>query len=171
MCPPPALATSRVRTAIHQYPLPAAHLQEVASEALGDARVQQALQHESRATFVAHILPLDYGMVGMFADIGPGHMSPHIHVAGFRVLLQVLLPFLHRNQRREMMGTERREYEVVFSRVDDPAGQSVSIADIFEPSANMTPISVVDISPSGSVVRVIDPPRRSFWGAVKMPVF
>ena len=70
------------------------------------------------------------------------------------------------------MGSEGQEYRVVFSRVDGPNGRPVPPGRIFELSAKMTPVYVADVnSASGEVGRTIDPPRRSFWGDVKMPIF
>ena len=60
----------------------------------------------------------------------------------------------------------------VFSRVDGPNGQPVSPARLFNLSAKMTPVYVVDVSAATQQVsRTMDPPHRSFWGDVKMPMF
>jgi hypothetical protein len=123
--------------------------------------------------FVVHILPHDYGMIGMFADVGSHHMRPgNIHLSGFKYLAGCLLPFLDVHQRRDLMGSEGQEHRLVFSRVDRPDGRPVSAGRIFDLSAKMTPVYVADTnSNSGLVSETIDPPRRSFWGDVKMPIF
>lgn len=154
------------------YPLPGAELQRLAGVAMADSGVQQTLQREPGATFVAHILPYDYGMMNMFADIRTQHMSPaNVHRAGFKVLGRVFLPFLEKDVRKELMGSNGQHYQVVLSRVDDPGGRPVTAAGVFAPSAKMTPVSIAEMDATGSVVRTIEPPRHSFWGAVKMPVF
>ena len=155
------------------YPMAATTMRQLFSLAVSDPSVQQALQREGNATFVAHLLPHDYGMIGMFADVGTGHMAPgNIHLSRFKYLCGWLLPFLDSHVRTELMGSKGEEYRVVFSRVDGPDGKPVSPALLFSLSAKMTPIYVVDVNgATHEVSRTIDPPHRSFWGDVKMPIF
>jgi len=158
---------------ISVYPMNPEQMQHVVTLALFDSRVEEALQRERSAAFVVHILPHDYGMIGMFADVGSHHMRPgNIHLSGFKYLATCLLPFLDVHQQTDLMGSEGQEYRLVFSRVDGPDGRPVPLERIFELSAKMTPVYVADInSNSGQVSETIDPPRRSFWGDVKMPIF
>jgi hypothetical protein len=144
-----------------------------ASLALSDPSVQQALQREGNATFVAHVLPHDYGMIGMFADVGTHHMTPgNVRLSRFKYLCGWLLPFLDSHVRTDLMGSNGQEYRVVFSRVDGLNGQPVYPAQLFNLSAKMTPVYVVDVSTATQQVsRTMDPPHRSFWGDVKMPMF
>jgi hypothetical protein len=155
------------------YPMAATAMRQVASLALSDPSVQQALQREGNATFVAHVLPHDYGMIGMFADVGTHHMTPgNVRLSRFKYLCGWLLPFLDSHVRTDLMGSNGQEYRVVFSRVDGPNGQPVSPARLFNLSAKMTPVYVVDVSAATQQVsRTMDPPHRSFWGDVKMPMF
>jgi hypothetical protein len=148
-------------------------LRQLSSLTLSDPSVQQAMQREGNATFVAHVLPRDYGMIGMFADIGAHHMSPgNIRLSGFKYLAGWLLPFLDSRVRTDLMGSDRQTYRVVFSRVDGPGGQPVSSDRLFDLSAKMTPVYVADVDGvAQKVSHTIDPPRRSFWGDVKMPIF
>jgi hypothetical protein len=155
------------------YPMTPAAMQHIVALALSDSRVERALRREGDVTFIVHILPHNYGMMGMFADIESHHMTPgNIHLSRFKYLSGCLLPFLDVHQRTNLMGSEGQEYRVVFSRVDGPNGHPVPPGRIFELSAKMTPVYVADVnSVSGQVGRTIDPPRRSFWGDVKMPIF
>jgi protein-S-isoprenylcysteine O-methyltransferase Ste14 len=158
---------------ISVYSMTPADMQRVVALARADSRVQGALEHERSATFVVHILPRDYGMMGMFADVGSHHMRPgSIRLSGFKYLVACLLPFLDVHQRTDLMGSDRHEYRLVFSRVDGPDGRPVPLEQIFELSAKMTPVYIADVnSVSGQVGETIDPPRQSFWGDVKMPIF
>ena len=158
---------------ISVYPMSPEQMRASASLALSDPSVQRALQQEANATFVAHILPSDYGMMGMFADIGSRHMERGtIRLSDFSNFGGWLLPFLEPEIRTDLMGSEGEDYRVVFSRVDDPAGQPVSSTQIFDLSAKMTPVYVVDVDAGAHTVsKMINPPRRSFWGNVKMPIF
>lgn len=155
------------------YPMTARSMRQLSSLALSDPSVQQALQREGKATFVAHVLPRDYGMIGMFADVGTHHMTPgNIRLSRFKYLCGWLLPFLDSHMRTDLMGSDGQEYQVVFSRVDGPDGQPVSSDRLFDLSAKMTPVYVANVNAATrQVSRTIDPPRRSFWGDVKMPIF
>src|SRR5256884_149272 len=54
---------------ISVYPMTPEAMQHVVALALADSRVEEALHREPYATFVVHILPHNYGMMGMFADV------------------------------------------------------------------------------------------------------
>jgi hypothetical protein len=112
-------------------------------------------------------------MIGMFADVESHHMRPgNIHLSRFKYLAGCLLPFLDAHQRTDLMGSDGQEYRIVFSRVDGPDRRPVPPGRIFDLSAKMTPVYIADVnSASGRLGETIDPPRRSFWGDVKMPVF
>jgi len=155
------------------YPMTSVAMQQLTALALSDPSVQQALRREGHAMFVAHILPHDYGMIAMFADIGTHHMAPgNVRLSRFKYLCGWLLPFLDSRMRTDLMGSDGQEYRVVFSRVDSPRGQPISQRQLFDLSAKMTPVYVADVNAAARQVgRTIDPPHRSFWGDVKMPIF
>ena len=155
------------------YPMSSVAMRQLTDAALSDASVQAALRGEGQAMFIAHILPHDYGMIGMFADIGTHHMVPgNVRLSRFKYLIGWLLPFLDPHMRTDIMGSDRQEYRIVFSRVDSPDGRPVTEGQLFDLSAKMTPVYVADVNAaSRQVGRTIDPPRRSFWGDVKMPIF
>lgn len=155
------------------YPMAATGMRQLASLALSDPSVEQALRREKNAVFVAHILPRDYGMIAMFADVGAHRMAPgNIRLLRFKYLGAWLLPFLDSHVRTDLMGSDGQEHRIVFSRVDGPDGQPVSPDHLFDLSAKMTPVYVADVNTAAhQVTRTIDPPRRSFWGDVKMPIF
>ena len=167
------IAVSADMEVVSVYPMPPATMQRLVALALSDTSVQQALQREGEATFVAHVLPYNYGMIGMFADIGTHHMAPgNVRLSRFKYLCGWLLPFLDSRIRTDLMGSDGQEYRVVFSRVDGPKGRPVSQDQLFDLSAKMTPVYVADVNAaSRQVGRTVDPPRRSFWGDVKMPIF
>ena len=158
---------------ISVYPMTPEEMQHVVAPALADSHVQAALQREQYATFVVHLLPHDYGMIGMFADVESHHMRPgNVRLSRFKYLAGCLLPFLDVHQRTDLMGSDGQEHRLVFSRVDGPDGRPLPLERIFDLSAKMTPVYIADVnSASGQVSETIDPPRRSFWGDVKMPIF
>lgn len=168
-----SIELSRNLRLISVYPMSPQQMHASASLALSDPSVQLALQQEGNATFVAHVLPKDYGMMGMFADMGARHMERGtIRFSDLCDFWGWLLPFLSPDIRTDLMGSAGEEYRVVFSRVDDPSGQPVSSTQVFDLSAKMTPVYIVDVDAGAHKVNnVINPPRRSFWGNVKMPIF
>jgi len=158
---------------ISVYPMSAERMQDIVALAIADSRVEEALRREPYATLVVHILPHNYGMLGMFADVESHHMKPgNIHLSRFKYLAGCLLPFLDAHPRTDLMGSDGPEYRLVFSRVDGPDGRPVPPRRILDVSAKMTPVYVADLNAvSGHLSQTIDPPRRSFWGDVKMPIF
>jgi protein-S-isoprenylcysteine O-methyltransferase Ste14 len=163
--------------AITVWPMPADKMQQVVSVALGDGRVRAALEKEPDAVFTAHILPRDYGMVNMFADVDTDHrmfsrMSPH----RFAYLLSFVFPFLDHQRKERIMGSPQDNYKVVFSRVDKPGRPALTVEQVTDVTAKMTPVVIADLVSDGQASQpglkdVVVPPRRSFWGDITMPMF
>ena len=163
--------------AIAIWPMPAERLQNVVSTALSDARVRASLEKERGAVFTAHVLPEDYGMVSMFADVGTDHrmfsrLSPHrfLYLTGF------VFPFFEHHRKDRIMGTPEDRYQVIFSRVDEPGRPSITVDHVTDLSAKMTPVVIAQVqikAPGGdpTLGEVTVPPRRSFWGDITMPMF
>lgn len=163
--------------AIAVWPMSGDKIQQVVSAALGDERVRAALQKEPDAVFTAHILPQDYGMVNMFADVGTDHrmfsrLSPH----RFAYLVSFVFPFLDRHLKDRIMGRPQDNYKVVFSRVDEPGRSPLTVEQVTDVTAKMTPVVIADLiskgpAPDAVLKDVVIPPRRSFWGDITMPMF
>ena len=163
--------------AIAVWPMPAQQMQQVVSAAVRDERVRAALEKEPDAVFTAHILPQDYGMVNMFADVGTDHrmfsrLSPH----RFGYLLSFVFPFLNHHRQKQIMGSPQENYKVVFSRVDKPGRLPVTVEHVADVTAKMTPVVIADLvskgpDPKPALKDVVIPPRRSFWGDITMPMF
>jgi len=159
--------------AIAIWPMPAEQMQQVVSAALRDARVRAALDKEQGAVFTAHVLPEDYGMTNMFADVGTDHrmfsrLSPH----RFKYLLGFAFPFCEHHRKNQIMGSPQENYKVIFSRVDEPGRPSITVDDVTDLSAKMTPVVIAKVRGSDPTLEdVVIPPRRSFWGDITMPMF
>src|SRR2546426_5965817 len=124
--------------AIAIWPMPAEEMQQVVSAAMRDARVRAALDKEQGAVFTAHVLPEDYGMTNMFADVGTDHrmfsrLSPH----RFKYLLGFAFPFFEHHRKNQIMGSPQDSYKVIFSRVDEPGRPSITVDDVTDLSAKM----------------------------------
>jgi len=163
--------------AISIWPMPGEKMQQVVSAALNDERVRSALEKEPGAVFTAHILPQNYGMVNMFADVGTDHrmfsrVSPH----RFAYLLSFVFPFLDHQRKERIMGSPQDKYKVVFSRVDKPGRPPLTVDHVTDVTAKMTPVVIADLASEGqgpvpALKDVVVPPRRSFWGDITMPMF
>ncbi len=167
-------ALPQARTlAIATWPMPPAKIRQVVSAALEDPRVERALAKQPGAVFAAHVLPADYGMVNMFADVGINHrMFSHLSASRFKYLVGFVFPFLVKHRRRRIMGTPENSYKVVFSRMDEPGRRHLAVSNVLDLSARMTPVVIADVSGSPpSLDAVVIPPPRSFWGDITMPMF
>ena len=159
--------------AIAIHPMPPDKMHQVVSVALQDPRVQAALAKESGAVFTAHLLPQNYGMLPMFADVGRDHhMYTQISAGRFRYLAGLVFPFLDIRQKNKIMGTPQDNYKVVFSRVDEPGRAEINVEQVTDLTAKMTPVVIADVGGDGPTLHnVLIPPRRSFWGDITMPMF
>jgi protein-S-isoprenylcysteine O-methyltransferase Ste14 len=163
--------------AIAIWPMPGEKIQQVVSVALNDERVRSALEKEPGAVFTAHILPQDYGMVNMFADVGTDHrMFSRVSSHRFAYLLSFVFPFLDRDRKGRIMGSPQDKYKVVFSRVDKPGRPVLAVEQVTDVTAKMTPVVIADLASDGqglapALKGVVVPPRRSFWGDITMPMF
>ncbi len=159
--------------AVAIWPIPGERIERVVSAALGDARVRAALEKEEGAVFTAHLLPQDYGMVNMFADVDTDHrMFSHLSPRRFKYLLSFVFPFFDRTLKNRIMGSPQENYKVVLSRVDGPDQKPVGFAHVTDLSAKMTPVVIAEIRGTSTTLQdVIVPPRRSFWGDITMPMF
>jgi protein-S-isoprenylcysteine O-methyltransferase Ste14 len=163
--------------AIAIWPMPAAKIERVVNVALNDPRVRGALEKQPGAVFTAHLLPADYGMVNMFADVGTDHrMFSRISPGRFKYLLTFVFPFIVTHRRNRIMGRPENSFKVVFSRVDKPGHPVEAVSHIVDLSSKMTPVVIanVDLANRGAdpaVQSVVIPPQRSFWGDITMPMF
>lgn len=159
--------------AIASWPMPQEQLQQVVAKALSDPRVRAALEKEGDAVFTAHVLPADYGMVNMFADVGTDHhMFSRIRLRRFSYLVGFVLPFIAPRMRNMIMGSPQNNFKVIFSRVDEPGRAAITVANVTDLTAKMTPVVIADIrGPAPKLEEVVIPPRRSFWGDITMPMF
>jgi protein-S-isoprenylcysteine O-methyltransferase Ste14 len=159
--------------AIAVWPMPPDKIERVVAVSLADPRVRSALEKEPGAVFTAHLLPADYGMVNMFADVGTDHrmfsrLSPH----RFKYLLGFVFPFLERGLKNRIMGSPQENFKVIFSRVDEPGRLGLPLSNVTDVVAKMTPVVIAEIKGTAPTLQgVVIPPRRSFWGDITMPMF
>src|SRR5262249_34704425 len=125
--------------AIAIWPMPPERIEQVIATSLRDDRVRSAMEKEQGAVFTAHILPENYGMVSMFADVGTNHrMFSHVSPHRFAYLLSFVFPFLDRDLKHRIMGSPQDNYRVVFSRVDKPGRPAIAVENVTDLAAKMT---------------------------------
>ena len=159
--------------AIAIWPTPPDTIHQVVSAALQDERVRAALGKESGAAFTAHLLPQDYGMVNMFADVGTNHrMFSKVSVRRLASVVGFAIPSVDPHRKNRIMGTAQENYKVIFSRVDEPGNSQLPISKVTDLSAKMTPVVIANVGGAPPTVEsVMIPPRQSFWGDITMPMF
>ena len=159
--------------AIAIWPTPPDRIQQVVSTALQDERVRAALANEPGAAFTAHLLPKDYGMVNMFADVGTDHrMFSKVSVHRLTSWAGFAVPSVDPHHVNRIMGTPQDNYKVVFSRVDEPGDRQLPLSKVTDLSAKMTPVVIANVGGENPAVEsVLIPPRRSLWGDITMPMF
>jgi protein-S-isoprenylcysteine O-methyltransferase Ste14 len=159
--------------AIAIWPTPSDKIEQVVLVALQDERVRTALDSEPGAAFTAHLLPRDYGMVNMFADVGTDHrMFSKISARRLASVAGFAIPSVDPHHKNRIMGTAQDNYKVVFSRVDEPGNSQLPVSKVTDLSAKMTPIVIANVGGATPTVEsVVIPPRRSFWGDITMPMF
>jgi len=159
--------------AIAIWPTPPARMQQVVATALQDDRVRAALAAEPGAAFTAHLLPSDYGMTNMFADVGTDHkMFSKVTARRLESWAGFAVPSVDPQHVHRIMGTPQENYKVIFSRVDEPGNRELPISKVTDMSAKMTPVVIANVGGETPAVESVQiPPRRSFWGDITMPMF
>lgn len=146
--------------AISVFPKSGNSLREAIKAATTPDAVRGILAREGSVSFTAHVLPMNYGMVDMFADVG--RSQEHRNPVEARLL----------DFKSQTMGTESDEVKVVFSRIDKPGGKFVPVDEILGLGTKMTPVLIVDVDlATKEFINITVPPRRSGWGNITMPIF
>jgi protein-S-isoprenylcysteine O-methyltransferase Ste14 len=157
------------------WPQGAAKVEQLARLALGQQVLRDRLAAEGAGGYTAHLLPADYGMMNMFTDL-QARRSPWSRERWIRfgkILFEFLVPFAASHVKTEIMGNPTPQYRLVVSRVDGPGNTPLPFSRVTEAGAKMTAVAVVDLDGASHQITnmILDPPRRSFWGDIAMPMF
>lgn len=161
--------------AIAGWPQGPEKLERLITGALKEQALRARLAAEGAGSFTAHLLPADYGMMNMFTDLES--RRPEFTAERFlrygKILLSFLLPFIAPDVKARLMGNPTEQYRLVISRVDGPGSTALPLARVMEAGAKMTPVAVADLDGASNQITklILDPPRRSFWGDITMPMF
>jgi protein-S-isoprenylcysteine O-methyltransferase Ste14 len=161
--------------AIAGWPQGPEKLDRLTRRMLEEPSLRARLAAEGAGSFTAHWLPADYGMMNMFTDLDgtrPALTLERLLRYG-KLLLSFLLPFLAPDVKVRLMGHPTGQYRVVVSRVDGPGGVPLALDRVTDAEAKMTAVAVVEVDEASHQVTkmILDPPRRSVWGDIMMPMF
>ena len=144
--------------AISIYPHTVKYLKDAVNKTVDHEAVTNALTAQGNVGFTAHILPDNYGMLGMFVDI----LNEADCIASFRKRSSL---------RGWLWGTESDKVKVVFSKIDKPDKHFVPLNEIMDMSAKMTPVLVADLNLSTGVVSNMRLSSTTHFGVVPQPIF
>lgn len=144
--------------AISTFPHTEQYLRDVVYKTLAYDSVQKALSEQGFVSFTAHILPGNYGMLGMFAEI---HNKEELAES-----------FRNRSSLKDWAwGTESDKVKVVFSKIDKPGKKFVPLNEIMDMSAKMTPVLYADLNLSTGEVINVTMTSTTHYGDVPQPIF
>jgi len=135
--------------AISIFPHTEQYLRDVVYKTMAYDSVQKALSEQGNVSFTAHIMPSNYGMIGMFTEI---HSKAEIEWLN-------------------LWGTESDEVKVVISKIDKPGKKFVPLNEIMDMSAKMTPVLVVDLNLTTGEVINVTMTSTTHYGDVPQPIF
>ncbi|NQU80604.1 MAG: isoprenylcysteine carboxylmethyltransferase family protein [Bacteroidetes bacterium] len=147
--------------AISIFPHTEQYLRDAVYKTMAYDSVQKALSEQGNISFTAHIMPSNYGMLGMFAEISEAELS-----AKRQQLMNNLL-----NLKDWAWGTESDKVKVVFSKIDKPGKKFVPLNEIMDMSAKMTPVLVADLNLAAGEVINVTMTSTTHFGDVPQPIF
>lgn len=144
--------------AISIYPHTEQYLQDTVYKTMSHDLVKNALSEQGNVSFICHIMPSNYGMLGHFTEVSGEEFKQQI----FNNELSI---------RERIWGTESDKVKVAFAKIDKPGKQSVPLSEITDMSARMSPILVADLDlTTGEVFNVILN-SKSQYGITPQPMF
>jgi len=146
--------------AISVFPHDEGYLRDVIEKALAVDAVRTALDGQGKASFTAHVLPKDYGMLGKFVSIDQ------------RQRAEIVEQFVNRSSMTGFLwGTDNDDIKVVLSKIDKPGRQFVPLNEIMDMSAKMTPVLIADLHvPTGTLTH-LTLTNTTYYGDVPQPIF
>ena len=146
--------------AISIFPHDETYLRDAVAKALADDAVRNALDRQGHASFTAHILPKNYGMLGKFVSINDHHEA------------EIIGNFINRSSLKGFLwGTESDDVKIVLSKIDKPGNRFVPLAEIMDMSAKMTPVLIVDLNLPTGALSNLTMTDTTYYGDVPQPIF
>ncbi len=131
---------------------------DVIHKTMASDSVKNALSAQGNVSFISHIMPRNYGMLGHFTVVNREQFRK-------RMLNNKL------SIRDRILGTESDKVKVAFAKIDKPGKESVPLNEIMDMSARMIPVLVADLDlTTGEVINVILN-SKSQYGITPQPMF
>jgi protein-S-isoprenylcysteine O-methyltransferase Ste14 len=141
--------------------------------ALGDPEVRARLDtHPSSHTLVAYVLPQDYMMQHLIADLGEheehhgGSDEPGIVAAAKHLFRMYTLTPL----RQLRAGAASPSQRVIFTMAETPSGGPLPLERALAADVLRLPLFFADLEANRTVMTMDTPPRHS-WGTIPVPAF
>jgi protein-S-isoprenylcysteine O-methyltransferase Ste14 len=144
--------------AVSIYPHKEQYLRDILQKTIASNSVKNALSEHGNVSFISHIMPSNYGMLGHFTEVNREEFRK-------RMLSNKL------SIRDRIWGTESDKVKVAFAKIDKPGRESVPLNEIMDMSSRMTPVLVADLDlTTGEVINVIVN-SKSQYGNTPQPMF
>lgn len=141
--------------------------------ALADPEVRDRIsEHPSDHALVAYVLPQDYMMQHLIADLGE-HEAHHggADDPGIVAALKDLADMYTLKPLRQLRaGAVSSSQRVIFTMAQTASTQSVSVQRDLAADVLRMPLSFVDLE-GGRAVMTMDTPPRHTWGTIPVPAF
>jgi protein-S-isoprenylcysteine O-methyltransferase Ste14 len=144
--------------AVSVYPHTEQYLRDTLQIAMTSNSVKNALSEQGNVSFISHIMPINYGMLGHFAEVDR-------EVFRNRLLSNKL------SIRERIWGTESDKVKVAFAKVDKPGKEFVPLNEIMDTSARMIPVLVADLDLKTGEVFNVSLHSKSQYGLTPQPMF
>jgi hypothetical protein len=144
--------------AVSVYPHKEQYMRDVIHKTMASNLVKKALSGQGNVSFISHIMPGNYGMLGHFTEVDREKFRK-------RMLNNKL------SIRDRIWGTESDKVKVAFAKIDKPGKESVPLNEIMDMNSRMTPVLVADLDlTTGEVFNVILN-SKSQYGITPQPMF
>jgi hypothetical protein len=120
--------------------------------------VKKTLSGQGNVSFISHIMPGNYGMLGHFTEVNREQFRN-------RMLNNKL------SIRERVWGTESDKIKVALAKIDKPGEDSVPLNEIMDMSARMTPVLVADLDLTTGEVFNVTLNSKSQYGITPQPMF
>ncbi len=144
--------------AISIYPHTEQYLRDVIHKTMAHESVENALFEQGNVSFISHIMPSNYGMLGHFTEVNRQKFTQQ--------MFNNELSF-----RDRIWGTESDKVKVAFAKIDKPGKEFVPLNEIMDMSVRMIPVLVADLDLTTAKVFNVILNSKNQYGITPQPMF
>jgi hypothetical protein len=144
--------------AISVFPHTEQYLRDVIYKVMADEPINNALSEQGSVSFISHIMPGNYGMLGHFAEVNRQEFRQQMFQSGLSI-------------RERIWGTDSDQVKVSFARADKPGKVFVPLNEILDMSVRMTPVLVADLNLKSGEVSNVTLISKHHYGITPQPMF